>query len=88
MQFKRIINHLKGYGEHADNHIGQCQIGNEQIGDGLHLAGGGHDPDDQRVADNRQDADRAVQHGQYDEQCDRYIVQLFCARGFGVRVYD
>lgn len=70
--------HLKRYGKHANNHVGQSQIGDEQIGDRLHWACGRHDPDDQRVADDRQQTDAAVQDRQYDKQADGNIVQLFC----------
>lgn len=45
---------LKGNGEHADDHVGQGQVGDEKVGDGAHASASYYHVDDQTVACNRE----------------------------------
>jgi hypothetical protein len=67
--------HLERYGKHSDNHISKCQIGDEKIGDGLHLTGGGYNPNDQGIPQHRQYADQAIENGQQHDHFDRRLIQ-------------
>lgn len=56
--------YLKWYRKHANDDIGQSQVRDKQIGDGLHLPSRCNYPYDQGVANHRQDTDGSVEHRQ------------------------
>lgn len=69
---------LKRDGKHANNDIGQGEIGDKQIGDRLHLPGVGHNPDDQGVSDYGQHAYASVEQRQDYQNGNRNLVNVIC----------
>lgn len=61
--------HLKWYTEQPDDDIRKCQIRNIHVGNRAHLLGGGNHPYDQRVANDSQNTNAAIEDG---EQCHNF----------------
>jgi len=62
--------------EDADDHVGAAEVGDKEVGDGLHAAVRRDDGDDERVAEYRGDRQRPVERAQQRHDTRRRAVQL------------